>query len=1405
MNPRIFIILAIVLGIATGYGFRPAQAVLDPSCTGNVCTGSILVGGQSISYSWTQNHGNADSSLKVRFWSGPYSANPNPVRFKITVDRPFTSNTSLKNPNPSASLPSEQAVNVGKTVVERSSSSSAAGARFDFVQELRYAAPNPGVISVTLEFAQYGAAAIVPPFNVSVDPLSPTNQNEGDSLAALFGGAYRQCNDAVDNDIDYRLDCADSNCLGASIGPTSVCQASESTCNDGLDNDGDGLVDCGDPQCNGLPGNAAGTRFCGPENSGVGHANCADGFDNDNNGKTDCYDNAPATGCWKTGFQGCQATEISCVDGIDNDTDIDYSDAVDTFPATGAGTGYDCRDYDCQGQGNCTASERMRYDAGSGTFVDAPAQCFDGVDNDLDRDVDCADVNCLGAVNGAQRCSGFEAYLPPSPLGTGDPLPLFYFNFCSDGIDNDGDGFMDALDTDCKNVFGECGPSPATEDFTFLSCSDAIDNDLNATADCADAQCRSGGKIGRKGCTNASCGAPAKYALTLTDAAACSASENTAAYCGDGIDNDADGATDCADAGCTAPAQRHGPTIGSSGVVPYFCGGESGGVTCHDGADNDSDGGADCFDAACQDAVQCARRPGGGGWSLAASCPVIPNTTPLVPVVAGGNVNVSHLDRLYVNDPYSIRFTGSGTFTSLTIVIGDAVNSANAFPFDASAASCGLSGSGSGQLQYSSPYASVGVISEIGGAVLNGFDVTLTCASGSAVPFGPEDFKVSYVANHAGVAEFGDITLSTRVYEHTPPTLPNPAIEVEGIVSGKVSVPIGSIVRFQSVPNDDPSGICRCDFDLDGTPASSPDGNCMASAGPFANDNAAFDLATVAVDGASNVSSTSTPQTIFVNVIPVVSENLVLGSDGNGATVLTYRGGDAVNLSTQFRTDTLSTFPGACRVFVYDANWIGGEAVTVSMTPTVLGNTLTCQGVYDVPAALAAGRYWIFVEGTDSSGDVVRSNTQTFLKCENGDLGIGACKDADFDHDGAPEGRYTPNGYPTPPTPTYPGEPQPRSCDNCINYYNPNQSDANANGVGDSCEASAIGRCKYKYCGSSPNDPTPGGACADDGDCTAPDSCVIVDHPMCTVNCSADSDCQPPNTALAGVCSLDWGQCAGGTDDGNCCFSNNDCLSNTCQALVDPFVETVSGQVYSGGDLQAGEAAPIYNATYCLQSGGVITNFTSEQGCALSGSQAYVPPKRETNFVGSFGSIDVNGVLNGKYGTLMTPGNVPNQLAGGIYYFPSGLTISSPLTFLNANGIARANGLVIVKGDLTINADLAYQDRNESDLKNLASVGWIVLKNDSGSGGGNVNISGAVHNIVGAFFAEDTISTGNGTSQLEATGVFVARNFNLQRQFSSRTAGAEKVTFDARVILNPPPGLSDATRSLPGFRSVPGQ
>jgi hypothetical protein len=77
------------------------------------------------------------------------------------------------------------------------------------------------------------------------------------------------CTGGNDNDCDGDIDCADTDCNGASCGADGmecislvcacsgnggVAQGSESTCNDGFDNDCDGDTDCDDPQCAGIDG-----------------------------------------------------------------------------------------------------------------------------------------------------------------------------------------------------------------------------------------------------------------------------------------------------------------------------------------------------------------------------------------------------------------------------------------------------------------------------------------------------------------------------------------------------------------------------------------------------------------------------------------------------------------------------------------------------------------------------------------------------------------------------------------------------------------------------------------------------------------------------------------------------------------------------------------------------------------------------------------------------------------------------------------------------------------------------------------------------------------------------------------------------------------------------------------------
>jgi hypothetical protein len=130
-------------------------------------------------------------------------------------------------------------------------------------------------------------------------------------------------------------------------------------------------------------------------------------------------------------------------------------------------------------------------------------QCDDGVDNDGDGFVDLADPGCGDADDDSERDAG---------------LP------CDDGVDNDGDGFVDLADPGCTDVGDE------SEKDAGLVCDDGVDNDGDGLIDAAE----------DPGCADAS------------DA---SETDETGAFpCDDGVDNDADTLADYpADPGCENP------------------------------------------------------------------------------------------------------------------------------------------------------------------------------------------------------------------------------------------------------------------------------------------------------------------------------------------------------------------------------------------------------------------------------------------------------------------------------------------------------------------------------------------------------------------------------------------------------------------------------------------------------------------------------------------------------------------------------------------------------------------------------------------------------------------------------------------------------------------------------------
>ena len=70
-----------------------------------------------------------------------------------------------------------------------------------------------------------------------------------------------------------------------------------------------------------------------------------------------------------------------------------------------------------------------------------------------------------------------------------DPDPS---ELCGDGIDNDGDVFVDCADSDCATTFG-CATclngGPGGPEFSVAACTDGLDNDCDGTTDCVDEDC----------------------------------------------------------------------------------------------------------------------------------------------------------------------------------------------------------------------------------------------------------------------------------------------------------------------------------------------------------------------------------------------------------------------------------------------------------------------------------------------------------------------------------------------------------------------------------------------------------------------------------------------------------------------------------------------------------------------------------------------------------------------------------------------------------------------------------------------------------------------------------------------------------------------------------------------------
>ncbi|WP_084421705.1 hypothetical protein [Henriciella litoralis] len=116
--------------------------------------------------------------------------------------------------------------------------------------------------------------------------------------------------------------------------------------------------------------------------------------------------------------------------------------------------------------------------------------CYDGVDNDGDGRIDCADRACAylaSCMEDVENC-----FLPGDEDGNGksdcaDPVCartaacMTKAEICSSGRDDDGDGLADCADPDCDGA-------PVC-DVGRENCSNRIDDDGNGKTDCYDEAC----------------------------------------------------------------------------------------------------------------------------------------------------------------------------------------------------------------------------------------------------------------------------------------------------------------------------------------------------------------------------------------------------------------------------------------------------------------------------------------------------------------------------------------------------------------------------------------------------------------------------------------------------------------------------------------------------------------------------------------------------------------------------------------------------------------------------------------------------------------------------------------------------------------------------------------------------
>ena len=313
------------------------------------------------------------------------------------------------------------------------------------------------------------------------------------------------------------------------------------------------------------------------------------------------------------------------------------------------------------------------------------------------------------------------------------------------------------------------------------------------------------------------------------------------------------------------------------------------------------------------------------------------------------------------------------------------------------------------------------------------------------------------------------------------------------------------------------------------------------------------------------------------------------------------------------------------------------------------------------------------------------------------------------------------------------------------------------------------------------------------------------------------------------------------------------------------YVEAQQGSIFSGRNIYSPVGPPVnkYNAAYLIEAGGTIENWFSRNRLRYPGVS-----ERDQTQIPEFPDVDTRGVYSNVLGTLDVTGIVTNVAAGArtgmtvnaanptgtnkygasiqyiasdsfldasppwgpvlndrVFYSDQNLTIDTTNIIDCGDGTLRGAGIVVVDGDLHVNAEvrLLYGSNSSnctsmSSLRDIPSLVWIVRGDIIFESG-----SQSAQQVSGIFVALGNqastgcptldvasnhcgrVSTGRSDQRLTIAGGMIARQYNFERTTSALSCGtstscpAEAFVADGRLQANPPSGLSRFADSVPRF------